>query len=286
MTDNDRNALALITSTRDFSDTERRIVDYIVANRTAAANMTSAQLARKSGTSEATISRFCKHLGFGSYRSFQFSLARDLVVQRGNVPVTREVSFDDIEQSLHNIQHAKISEIEATVRAIDPQSLRAVVELIAHAGVIQVVAVGNTSAVALDTAIKFGQLGLRCTTSDVTENSTAFALTLHEGDVLLAISNSGKSIRLDRMARAARERGATVVLITGDTSSPLVRHANYVLQTVNYEALLTTGDFTFSKISATLVVEIIYNFLLPIVPDARERISTYEELIQPDKDIE
>ena len=59
-----------------------------------------------------------------------------------------------------------------------------------------------------------------------------------------------------------------------------------MLQTVNHEALLTTGDFTFSKISAILVVEVLYNFLLPEIDDAREHISTYEELIGEDKDVE
>jgi RpiR family carbohydrate utilization transcriptional regulator len=55
---------------------------------------------------------------------------------------------------------------------------------------------------------------------------------------------------------------------------------------VNHEALLTTGDFAFSKMSATMIIEVIYNFLLPEIEDAREHISYYEELIQPDKVVE
>ena len=42
-------------------------------------------------------------------------------------------------------------------------------------------------------------------------------------------------------------------------------------------------DFTFSKISATLIIEVIYSFLLTVIPHARDAISGYEELIQPDK---
>lgn len=59
-----------------------------------------------------------------------------------------------------------------------------------------------------------------------------------------------------------------------------------MLCTVNYEALLTTVDFTFSKISATLIIEVIYSFLLSVLPGARDAISGYEELIQPDKEME
>lgn len=72
------SALPLITSSRQFLDSEQHIVDFILANTDRAPQMTSAQLARASSTSEASVSRFCKKLGFKNYRSFQFSLARDL----------------------------------------------------------------------------------------------------------------------------------------------------------------------------------------------------------------
>ena len=55
---------------------------------------------------------------------------------------------------------------------------------------------------------------------------------------------------------------------------------------VNHEALLTTGDFAFSKISAMAIIETLYYFLLPEIEGGREHISRYEELIQPDKDVE
>ena len=57
MTSGELSALSLITSTREFSGTEQRIVDYILDHREEAPTMTAAQLARRSGTSEATISR-------------------------------------------------------------------------------------------------------------------------------------------------------------------------------------------------------------------------------------
>ena len=141
---------------------------------------------------------------------------------------------------------------------------------------------GNTNAVALDATFKFSQLGLRCMASTISETSIGFALTLRPGDVIVLISNSGKSRRLNRMAKAARNCGAT----SSDSKSPLARLADYTFNTVNHEALLTTGDFAFSKMSATMIIEVIYNFLLPEIEDAREHISYYEELIQPDKVVE
>ena len=272
------SALPLITSSRQFLDSEQRIVDFILANTDRAPQMTSAQLARASSTSEASVSRFCKKLGFKNYRSFQFSLARDLAAREGDERVTGEVTLDDIEQSLANIKHAKQREIEATLVALDPDTLRRVVDLFRRAGLVMFAAVGNTNAVAIDAAIKFGQLGIRCVANTITESSTSLALTMGRDD-------SGKSQRLERILRAAKHGGATVILICGNENAPLARLADIVLRTVNYEALLTTVDFTFSKISATLIIEVIYSFL-SVMPGARDRISGYEELIQPDKEME
>ena len=255
MTDSSKSALSLISTHQGYSESEQRIVDYILEHQSEAPRLTAAQLSRAAATSEATVSRFCRKLGFGSFRSFQFSLARDLESQR-NEGLTDEVSLDNMEQSLKN------------------------------AGVIEFAAVGNTNAVALDATFKFSQLGLRCMASTISETSIGFALTLRPGDVIVLISNSGKSRRLNRMAKAARDCGATVVVISSDSKSPLARLADYTFNTVNHEALLTTGDFAFSKMSATMIIEVIYNFLLPEIEDAREHIRYYEELIQPDKVVE
>lgn len=286
MASGELSALSLISSTREFSGTEQRIVDYILNHREEAPTMTAAQLARRSGTSEATISRFCKHLGFDNYRSFQFSLGRNLTLKHNGLDLDGEISLDNVEDSLKSILATKMGELEATLRGIDGACVRNVVKRLAGANVIQIAAVGNTNSVALDATFKFSQLGLRCTTHEVNEIAVGFALTMQPKDALLVISNSGRSQRLMRVAQAAKNRGACVIAITGDEQSPLARLASYVLRTVNHEALLTTGDFAFSKISAMAIIETLYYFLLHEVEDGREHISRYEELIQPDKDVE
>ena len=189
MTDSSKSALSLISTHQGYSESEQRIVDYILEHQSEAPRLTAAQLSRAAATSEATVSRFCRKLGFGSFRSFQFSLARDLESQR-NEGLTDEVSLDNMEQSLKNILAAKVSELNATIDGIDHDTLAAVVHALKHAGVIEFAAVGNTNAVALDATFKFSQLGLRCMASTISETSIGFALTLRPGDVIVLISNS------------------------------------------------------------------------------------------------
>ena len=60
-----------------FSCGKTRIEARVGERQSEAPRLTAAQLSRAAATSEATVSRFCRKLGFGSFRSFQFSLARD-----------------------------------------------------------------------------------------------------------------------------------------------------------------------------------------------------------------
>ena len=150
---------------------------------------------------------------------------------------------------------------------------------------VQVPLVGNTIPVAMDAAFKFNQLGMRCITSEISEKNSAFALTLTPQDVLLLISNSGKSRRLNQMAQTARDNGVPVVLITCDRSSPLAQLADHLLISTNREQLITTTDFALSRISAIVIIEVLYNFLLVGRPGAKGFVSRHEGLMAHDKDV-
>lgn len=283
MTSPNASALDILCSDVQLFDAERRIADYILEHQEEAAHMTLSALAQASGASEATVSRFCKHLGFKSYRLFQISLARDVHERPRPDLASNTVSDQDIAQSLQNIQAVKLSEVSGTIHNIDPEQLRQVLEAIKRAEIIQIASTGNTIPVAMDAAFKFGQLGLRCTMSEISETATTFALTLTERDVLILFSNSGRSKRLQAIARIARELGATIILVTGSRTSLLARYADHLLLTVNRERLLETGEYPLSRLSSTVVVEVLYHFLLASMPDARARLKRQHDMMMPDK---
>lgn len=277
------SALDVLCSDVELFDAEKKVADFVLSHQIEAAGMTLSALAQASGSSESTVSRFCKHLGFDSYRAFQISLARDVNERPQPQLSSNTVSLNSVEQSLQNILAVKLSELTNTVQNVDPDTIRAVVELLRSADVIQVASTGNTIPVAMDAAFKFNQLGLRCTMSEINEKSTAFALTLTERDVLVLFSNSGRSKRLQTITQIAQEAGAHTVLITGNRTSPLAQAADHVLLTVNREKLLAAAEYPFSRLSALLVVEMLYNFLLVSLPDAPDNLRNLREAILTDK---
>ena len=78
----------------------------------------------------------------------------------------------------------------------------------------------------------------------------------------------------------------TVVVISSDSKSPLARLADYTFNYCEPRGTAHHGRLCVLQDECHVIIEVIYNFLLPEIEDAREHISYYEELIQPDKVVE
>ena len=59
-----RSVLGVICSAYDSFLKQRKIADYIMEHKEQAVDMTVGELAKASGTSDATVSRFCRRCGF------------------------------------------------------------------------------------------------------------------------------------------------------------------------------------------------------------------------------
>ncbi len=270
---------------KKFFDAEKRIADYILEHKESVINMTVAELAKASETSDSTVSRFCKKLGMANYREFRLSMAKDVLEeQQQSLSVSNDISMRDINQSLNNILSNKIAELTSTVAMIDPDNLKTIIKILQSADIVQIASVGNTIPVAMDAAFKFNQLGIRTVNSEISEKQSAFALCLTKKDVLLIITNSGKSRRLLQIAKAAKNNQAKIIVITNDKESPLALLADHLLITATREKLLT-GNFSFSRVSSVAMVEILYLFLFVSMKNAKENILRHEKLIKPDKEI-
>lgn len=206
MRDSPGSVVTLLCSGIQLYSAERRIADCILNDVKWASVVTSAQLARASQSSEATVTRLCHKLGFDNYRKFQLALARDVMDQQ-ETETQRSTSPDPLRQALQSVQANRQEEVRATIQALNLRQLRKAMSVLRSAELIEVEASDNSLPVAMDASLKLGSLGKRCMTSAVPGRTRAFADTLTERDALLLISNSGRSERLLETARAARERG-------------------------------------------------------------------------------
>ena len=196
--------------------------------------------------------------------------------------MTNDIDRTDLEQSLKNILANKIAELTETIKMMDIKNLEVILDKLEHARIVQLAAVGNTIPVELDAASKLHPLGIPAVAGDIWEAQAAYAFNLGPEDVVLIISNSGSSKRLETLALGAKENGSTLVLITNNRESPLAQICDYKIITATREKLLTE-EFWFSRVTATTVIEIIYLLLMAGKKDAVEHIRRHEKAILSDK---
>lgn len=279
-----RSPLGVICSSYEsFFDAEKKIADYIMENKAKAVDMTVGELAKASGTSDATVSRFCRRCGFKGFQSLKLALAREVLKEeQEKEQVSNDIDRKDLSQSLKNILANKVAELTETVEMMDIQNLETILYKLEHAKTVQLAAVGNTIPVALDGAFKLNQLGIPAVSGDIWEAQAAYTFNLGPSDVVLIISNSGSSQRLKTLAEGAKENGTATILITNNGESPLAAVCDYKIVTATREKLLTE-EFWFSRVTATAVMEILYLLIMAGKKDAVEHIRRHEKAISPDK---
>ena len=253
------SALTLLCSGIQLYSAEQRIADCILADVKWAASATSAELARQSQASEATVTRLCHKLGFESYRKFQLALARDVMEQQEAEKSHAAAQPDRMRSILQKFLVNKQEEVRATVQALDADQLRAALACLNAAHVVEVAAASHNLSIALEASVKFGSLGKRCVASAIPEKTRAFAATLTKNDLLLVISGTGRNPALEEVAR---ENGAAILLITSNRHSPLAQQADHVLLASNREQRLIEGDHAPSQLSVLLVIEVLYYLML------------------------
>ena len=279
-----KSVIGVICSSYDsFFDSEKKIANCIMERKREVVDMTVAELAQASGASDASVSRFCRRCGFKGFHQLKMTLARELS-EESQASMGNDISRRDIGQSLQNILANKTEEIRQTVAMMDPENLDRILDIIQKARMVQLVAVGNTIPVALDAAFKFNQLGIPAATGTILETQTAYAFNLGKKDVIIAISNSGVSRRLIRILEGASSNGVTVISITNNPESPVAKLSDYHITTATREKLLRE-DFLFSRVPATMVIEILYLLLSVSIRGAEENVRRHETAIMEDKQL-
>ena len=203
-----RSVLGAICSSYDtFFEAEKKIADYMMENKAAVVDMTVGELARASGTSDATVSRFCRRCGFKGFHNLKLTLAREVLEdEQKDQSVSNDIDRGDIRQSLQNILANKVAELTETVNMMDADNLEQILRRLENARMVQLAAVGNTIPVAMDGAFKLNQLGIPAVAGEIWEAQAAYTFNLGPEDVVLIISNSGSSRRLQSLAQGTGPR--------------------------------------------------------------------------------
>jgi RpiR family carbohydrate utilization transcriptional regulator len=217
-----------------LSGTEKRIVEYIKKNHEDIIRCSIVELAEYTKTSEATIVRLCKKLGYKGYQDFKISLAQEIknpVEYIFEAAEKTDSCYDILGKEIGSI----ISTLQYTQRIIDRNTLETVADLLMKARKVVVYGSGNSTSVAVDAAHKFIRAGIDCTSQSDSHMQLITASGLNKDDVAIGISHSGSSKCIVQALKKAKDKGATAVCITNYGKSPITKVADYALFTASEE---------------------------------------------------
>ncbi len=241
-----------------FHASEVAIADAILVNPELASGMNISQIADKSGTSVASVVRFCKTLGFKGYPEFRMALIGQLsrqIAQGTDLQLDGGITVDDsAAEVIRKIAYADALAIKTTAERLDVETFIKTVDAWEAASTIGIIGFASSGYVAMDLQLKLNRLGKRSVAwSDLHTALTSISL-LKKGDVLVAISHSGTTLDIIDVISEFKEKGITIVLITNALRSPATAIADLTLFTSARETTLRSGA-TASRIAQLTVVD-------------------------------
>lgn len=233
---------------------ERKVAQVVLNDPNGVVRMTLSEAARTAAVSEPTVIRFCQAIGSPGFQHLKLELARSSVF---GVPPTHSVIAprDSPQRIADKIFDYTLTSLDHARRRLDAGQVERVIDLLAAAQRIEFMGFGASGIVALDAQQKFPLFGRPCGAATDHHQQYMLAMTMEPGDVLVAISNRGETHSLFQVARAARARGVTVVVLTG-RPGPLADLADIALI---IETLDNTDVFTptISRIAALVMVDVL-----------------------------
>jgi DNA-binding MurR/RpiR family transcriptional regulator len=238
-----------------LTQAETKVATYVLNHFEEILSYNVTELAEKAGSSEASVIRFCKTVGYRGYQDFKIDVARD------TLPPTKHLSpvldqQDNISTICRKIFISEIAVLNETMVLLDPSMVEQAVKTILMAERIEIFGSGGSIMVGMDTQHKFLKIGIKTTVHQDMDIQAMSACLLQKGDVAIGISHSGSNRNLLHCLHLAKDRGAAIIAITTQGKSPLNKLADIILYTSTKE-LVFKSESVSARIAQLAVIDVL-----------------------------
>ena len=218
----------------------QRVGEQVLSAPAVVARATILETAERSGTSAATVTRFCRALGLPGYSDLRLAMAeetgRSSAVAGWEIDIGREIMpTDSLERVLNMITTADIRAIQETAAGLDLAEVDKAAEAISRAGRVEVYGIGGSALIAGEMQLCLHRIGIPTWSWSDVHSGLSSAALLTPGDVAIAVSHSGATYETVEMLSTAGSKGTTTVALTSFPNSPLAEVADIVLTTAIHE---------------------------------------------------
>lgn len=242
-----------------FTSAEKRVADFIISNGVKAQTMSISELAEATGVAEATISRFCRRMGYQGYSAFRLAIAAATAARENSDPPSGEIQAEDTVPDLcAKLTSANIDAIRETQSLIRPENIMAAADALLAANTVLCMGQGGSMLMAEEAAHLFTTAFPGFFAVPDSHMQVIAAANLTEKDIILFFSYSGSTKELMDVLQIARQRHIRTILITRYPGSPGAGLADIVLQCGSTEGPLQLGSVA-ARIAQLYLIDVLFS---------------------------
>lgn len=239
-----------------------KIATLLLEQPSAPLDLSITELAKKAGTSPATVTRFCRLVGYSGYVPFRVAVASDIgrgsALDSWRADIGRAFGPDDTaDQVLRTLLMAQTMSLKATADGIDLAQVAAVADTIANCQHLDIYGIGGSGVMAEEMAGRLYRIGIPVHSWPEVHAALTSAAISRDESVAIAISNTGRTDETIEALSLAASSGAYTVAITGSASSPLAAVADTHLVAYAPDGYLQPDDLA-AKHAQLFVLDLLY----------------------------
>lgn len=266
--------LEKIKNKDNFTYSEGVIVEYLLNHHKDLFELSINELAKKTYTSNATVIRLCRKLGFDGYKTMKTVLLNELEAEKYivkdidySVPFQENQSTRDIFQGLFSLYRESINVIQSQ---LDEQEMENIVECMMKSQRIFIYAVGDakiTSQSFINKMIKMNYFPILATEN---QEELYIANQMTHKDCALFITYRAKQPYLEECIRIAKRNHVPCIIITANINSSLIKKCQYHIIIPDYEHDDKIATF-YSQLAFLYILSLIYS----LIYNHKERKTSY-----------
>jgi RpiR family carbohydrate utilization transcriptional regulator len=233
---------------------ERKVAAYVLENTRDIIHMRIVDLANAAKVSEPTVVRFCRAVGCNGFQEFKLNLAQQLasIPNFVHVAVTRA---DTVTSFSHKIFDSTVETLLQMRDQLDPLQVETAIQAISQASRVEFFGFGASGAVAADAHHKFFRLQMATAAYSDLHVQHMSAMGMKAGDVVVAISQSGRTKALLDSMQLVKQQGGIVIGIS-PSGSPISQESTISVD-VNIDEDLDIYTPLLSRIAHLIVIDIL-----------------------------
>ena len=279
-----RGFLQIKSHIQDLNPSEKKVADYVLENAGEVVYTSITELAGLINVSEATVVKFCQSIGLSGYQELKIMLARDGGKAGKKERIYGEIekgdSLEDAEDKLFQMYEESLA---STRRLLECEAVEEAAEQLLDADQRYFFGYGASALVAEDAELKFRRIALPATAVSKVHDQKMIAANLGEDDVVVAISDSGRTRELLEAVDILKKNGCRVIAITSQAGSPLAEKADRLLLNYSQESPFR-GSAMASRLAQLSVIDMLFlGAALARYDSTNEALKRTREAVQSSK---